>query len=339
MIWLTWRQHRRQFLFAAIGLAIIAALLFPTGRQMHESYAQTGLADCVEALSRTEYVSTNDTAYRDCTTLAQRFNARFFKYAPLAILFTFLPLLLGLFFGAPLVAREVEHGTHRLVWTQGITRLRWTLVKFGLIGAGVAVLAVGYSALLTWWVGPIARVTEGRLGAVFFDEQALVPVAYTLFALALGVFAGTVWRKTLAAMAVTLVGFLGLRLIVLFLVRPRFFEPLTRKFALTSDQEPNRLLGDWVFGNGVHSASGEEIAPNAQVHCGGLEPVPGASAAPTPPPDDPCVLEYGAGAYNQQTYHPADRFWPFQFIEAGIFVALAALLLGLAIYQIRRRVS
>src|SRR6185369_14593823 len=49
--------------------------------------------------------------------------------------FAVRPVLVGVFFGAPLVAREVEQGTHRLVWTQGVTRLQWALAKFGLVGA------------------------------------------------------------------------------------------------------------------------------------------------------------------------------------------------------------
>ena len=49
----------------------------------------------------------------------------------IGILLLLLPLLIGLFWGAPLVSREVEHGTHRLVWTQGVSRRRWAAVKFG----------------------------------------------------------------------------------------------------------------------------------------------------------------------------------------------------------------
>ncbi|HEU4426821.1 MAG TPA: ABC transporter permease subunit [Pilimelia sp.] len=339
MIWLSWRQHRKQLLFAVVGLAVIAALMVPTGRQMHDAYATTGLADCVGALRHTEYVPLDDATYRQCASLAERFSARFVKYSPLAILFVFLPLLVGMFFGAPLVAREVEQGTHRLVWTQGVTRLRWTLVKFGLVCAGALALSAAYAALVTWWATPIARATEGRLGNVFFDEQGLVPVAYTLFAVALGVFAGTVWRKTLTAMAITLVGFLAVRGVMAFLVRPRYLPIQTRTFPVAGDSEPNKLAGDWVLTRTVYNAEGDELAANAEIHCGQPGPSPAASAATTPPPGDPCLVTYGSGAYNQQTYQPADRFWLFQYIEAGIFIALAAVLLALAVYQIRRRIS
>ena len=36
-----------------------------------------------------------------------------------------VPLLFGLFWGAPLVAKEFEDGTHNLAWTQGVTRRHW----------------------------------------------------------------------------------------------------------------------------------------------------------------------------------------------------------------------
>ena len=38
------------------------------------------------------------------------------------------------FWGAPLVTRELEAGTHRLVWNQSVTRTRWLATKLGLIG-------------------------------------------------------------------------------------------------------------------------------------------------------------------------------------------------------------
>jgi hypothetical protein len=37
------------------------------------------------------------------------------------------------------------------------------------------------------------------------------------------------------------------------------------------------------------------------------------------------------------TYQPGYRFWPFQFIETGIFAALAAALIAVAFFVTRRR--
>ena len=45
------------------------------------------------------------------------------------------PLVLGLFWGAPLIAREIETGTHTLVWTQGVSRRRWLAGKLSTAAA------------------------------------------------------------------------------------------------------------------------------------------------------------------------------------------------------------
>ena len=37
------------------------------------------------------------------------------------------------------------------------------------------------------------------------------------------------------------------------------------------------------------------------------------------------------------TCQPGYRFWPFQFIETGIFVALAAVLIAVTFFVVRRR--
>jgi hypothetical protein len=40
---------------------------------------------------------------------------------------------------------------------------------------------------------------------------------------------------------------------------------------------------------------------------------------------------------NKVRFHPADRFWTFQAIEAAIFLGAAVPLLGLTVWVVRRR--
>ena len=47
-----------------------------------------------------------------------------------------VPAVIGIFWGAPMIAREIEAGTYRLVWTQSITRTRWLVSKLGVAGIG-----------------------------------------------------------------------------------------------------------------------------------------------------------------------------------------------------------
>lgn len=68
-----------------------------------------------------------------------------------------MPGLIGAFWGAPLLTREVEAGTHRLVWNQSVTRTRWLTVKVGMIGVASAIAAGVFSLMLTGLVQPAGQ--------------------------------------------------------------------------------------------------------------------------------------------------------------------------------------
>ena len=92
--------------------------------------------------------------------------------------------------------------------------------------------------------------------------------------------------------------------------------------------QTNPAAQDWILSYGIRDPTGKMLTSNAQIAC-----APGATG-----PGAACGSDLGitAGSYNWQLYQPGDRFWLFQSIETGIFVALAALLLYLAIRRIRR---
>ena len=58
MIWLTWRQHRKQAFYTLLGFAALAALLVPIGLAMRNTFADLGLADCVSQLARADVAQT-----------------------------------------------------------------------------------------------------------------------------------------------------------------------------------------------------------------------------------------------------------------------------------------
>ncbi len=194
MTWLAWRQFRVQ---GAALYALLAALA--------AAFVLLSLPDSTgEALIQT--LSTGGSA------------ATLYTVSVLAMLV--LPALVGIFWGAPLVARELEAGTHRLAWTQSISRTRWLATKVGLTGLAAVVGAGVLTALVTWWCGPIddalnagARGGNGfleqtRMQPPIFAARGIVPIGYTAFAFALGVAAGTVVRRTVPAMAITLALFI-----------------------------------------------------------------------------------------------------------------------------------
>jgi hypothetical protein len=320
MIWLTWRQHRKQVLFLVLLLAALTALLVPVGLRMHNALTDSGLAACIRALSGAEWVPVR--GGMDCEEASMKFGDRYAWAQLPAVLMLLFPLFLGAFFGAPLVSREVEQGTHRLVWTQGITRRRWLVTKLALFAVGAIAISVAYTVLTTWWLDPVSQGINSRFTFPFFDLYGIVPIGYALFGIALGVFIGTVSRKTMTAMAWTIVGFAAVRIAGNVLVRPNLMEPLERKFPVVTDQIPNPRLGDWILSRSLHDAQGNLLVADGMRMC---------------PPE--ARIECTSTDVNVWTYQPGDRFWTFQYLETGIYVALAAILLLLAVRQVRRQVT
>lgn len=219
MTWLIWRQHRQQAFFGLATFALISLVLVLTGSHMHTVFRSSGLGHCLATRS-----------HADCGDLEGAFESRYATLRQLVPFFMVLPALLGIFWGAPLIAREVEQGTHLFAWTQGVTRLRWLGSKLFALLALTLLLTTAYALLISWWLTPLDRSTGDRFQLGIFDQQGIVPVAYALFALALGIAAGAVLKKTMPAMAATLVGFVGLRLIVAGIARRHFVSPVTKKY-------------------------------------------------------------------------------------------------------------
>ena len=76
----------------------------------------------------------------------------------LGVLVIVVPGIIGIFWGAPLVARELETGTFRLAWTQSVTRTRWLAVKLAVVGLASMAVAGLLSLMVTWWASPLDRV-------------------------------------------------------------------------------------------------------------------------------------------------------------------------------------
>ena len=154
------------------------------------------------------------------------------------------PVLAGLFLGAPMVAAEFEAGTTKFAWMQGITRARWLAVKAGWLLLAAAAWGGVLAALTTWWASP----TNAEHGSEFypgrFDVLYLVPVAYAVFAMALGICAGALIRRTVPAMAVTLGGFIAARVAVTLWLRPHYLSAVTVTRSLTAGSRRRLLLAD-----------------------------------------------------------------------------------------------
>jgi hypothetical protein len=339
MIWLTWRQHRKQALYTLIALAAVAAVMLPTGLAMRHTFTDSGLAACLARKGTAQFTPIDAP---DCGSLSGQFQNQYDSMALVGILFIILPVFVGIFYGAPLVAREVEAGTHRLIWTQGVSRRHWALVRFSLVGAAVLLLAAVYALGMTWWFGPLVTNGDGRLSPVSFDVQGIAPIGYTVFAVALGIFGGALCRKVVPAMGVTLAGYAVVRVLIEAFVRSRYMSPLTATTPISSSEQFNSASGAWVYSNGIVNGAGKLVMPDTTIRCGGNgnASVSGAITSSADPCDNADALVsrgLGPGPFsNAMRYQPASRFWEFQGIETGVFLALAALLIYLALRRIRR---
>jgi hypothetical protein len=326
MIWVTWRQHRGEALVIVGALVALAALLIVTGRDIAGLYSQLGVGACA---ARPGQPSCGNiiAAFQDTVNN---------RYGPLFPAFTFFklaPALVGMLVGTPLVARELEYGTHRLVWTQSVTRWRWLSVKLGLVLGGCLLVVAILTALLIWWRGPF-DVLGGRIDAQAFDLEGLVPLAYMAFALSLAIAAGTLLRKSIPAMAVTVGGFFVIRLLVELFARPYYLPPSILKWdPLLAN--PSTLIHDWIVYDGFVDLHGNRVGLGQVLRDCGAN---GTSVSWQPgSPFTQCIHTRGWLGYI--VYQPADRFWLFQSIESAIFFALAAALLALAIWWVRRRLA
>jgi hypothetical protein len=326
MTWLTWRQHRVQLYIAAALLAALAVLLLVTGLQVASQY-HSALAACA--------------ASHSCANLSNTLFLGSHTVGFLVIMTIGVPGLLGLFWGAPLIATELEAGTSQFAWMQSITRKRWLAVKTGWVLLAAALWGGAVSALVTWWSGPDNALQLDAFQANRFDLQGIVPVGYALFAVALGIAAGTLLRRTLPALAVTLAAFIAVRVVIAQVLRPHYMTAVTTTYSLLTGFTPR---GSYLqLSQGVRRPNGLVISGNISTNAIVIDGVPttDAPAACQPlmargnPGAASCLVAHGYRGF--VTYQPGSRYWPFQGIETGIFVVLAAALIALTAVVVLRR--
>ena len=325
MTWLVWRQHRVQFLAGAALLAAFAVVIVITGVQVASQY-HSALAACA--------------ANHSCANLSSTLFLGSHAVGFLVIMTLGAPLLVGLFWGAPLVATEAEAGTTQFAWMQSVTRRHWLTVKIGWMLLAAAVWGGVISALVTWWSGPDNAQQLDAFNPGRFDIMGLVPVAYSLFAVALGIAAGTLLRRVLPAMAVTLAGFIAVRAAIALWLRPHYMSAVTVFYKVTGGFTPPGSY--WRLTSGIVGPNGLAVDQNTNGAVLAGVPVtylpascipPSARGAFTPPPSCTRALTHFHGFL---TYQPADRYWAFQGIEAGIFLVLAAALIAVTAVALLR---
>jgi hypothetical protein len=320
MIWLSWRQQRLEAILGAVVLAALATLLVLTGRHIAAVYDHARLAACT--LGHAQPGSCGDSVLH--------FTARFSSLVNLTSWFNMVPLLIGILVAAPIVL-EFELGTHRLAWTQTVTRRRWLATRLTLAAVAAVIAALAFVLLMTWWRGPFDHL-DGRFDTSAFDFEGAVPIAYTLFAASSVLAVGTILRRTLPAIAIGLVTFLVVRLGIEGWIRYQHYLTPIHKTWLIGTPAPTGEASGYITSSGITVNGAPDAARQVFQSCNVTQTDPrslqGISA---------CLRNHHVFEY--AVYQPAGRFWTFQAIETSIFLGLALILAGAATWWVTHRAS
>ena len=322
MTWIAWRQQRMQVLLSVAVIAVLAAVMAYFRFDALTYLSDHGISGCV-----------NIDAGRCNAAALEAFAERYRGYVgvlPLVLLC--VPVLLGMFAGAPLFAREFEQGTHIFVLTQSVSRVRWWSTKLLIAAAPVLAGMLLLGLLGTWSLRPFSFVAHGRMMTPGFETQGVVVVAYTLVAIAIGATAGLLWRNTVAAMALTIAGYLVLLVGMAAVARPNYADPVERHGTVAEGNAIGSRLGHslvpddaWRVGTAYYDASGAEVD---------FDP---ASCRNADSSIEICLSRQQIVSVSA-TYHPDEQFWRLQFVEATIFLAAGSTVLALALWALLKRV-
>ena len=358
MIWLSWRQARASLVTAAAAVCAVVAVVLVTGPRLADlARRSSSVYDALTGTDRTLF------------------------YAGIALV-ALTPGMVGAFWGAPLIARELEAGTHRLAWTQSVTRSRWLTGKMVVITAAAAAAVAAVSLSVTWWSAPLDGATSATHGAlpsrltpISFAMRGVAPVGYVVLAVVLGLAVGAVLRRTLPAMALTLALYLIVQIVVPVWVRPHLIPPVTATLSFSQatldgiSLDPQGTLSitlhtanrdDWVLSNDTIDARGAiTTLPAWFSSCAGTGPDQPAAQTPSQAPGvtesqglggstaqaraaspGTCLTRLSDAGYRQRlVYQPASRFWPLQWAETALYLAVSALLLAGTFWWTRHRIS
>lgn len=335
MAWVIWRQHRAALIWLGVLLAALGSATLDAGIKLHRLYAAEIRHGCLGPSAWSAV----------CRPLQTPFAVGWPLAYPnmVATAMQAVPVIIGVFLGAPLLAREYTAGTVRFTWTQAIGRTRWAVAALGLIGAAVAAAGCLLGLLTQWSVQPVAVQTTrlaDRWEPGLFESTALTAATAALLAFMIGVLAGALIRRVVPAMAVT------------------------AACAITAAYLAYHRLHYWLLGQGTRLARDLAfgVRPNVGVPSSGVVSIHETVGPSVPGPAGAWLDQgwfSGAGGhrltgatasqllYSSQArltrlhdtfwvaYQPGGRYWVFQLILGG-GTLLAALLLAAAVIVLIR---
>jgi hypothetical protein len=223
--------------------------------------------------------------------------------------------------------------------------------------------------MYAWWADPIGKArdlaanvpglthpfTGDRLSSWIFATHGITPLGYAAFAFTLGTATGALIRRTVPAMAITLAIFAAFQFITPLWIRPNLYPTsqttatiaaaganvslkASPKLALTASVVPGQP-GAWIISSEGVNTAGQRVSaiPAAceRTVSDTLGSHRGTTAGPGSPALNNCVASHGIRV--AESYQPASHYWPLQWSETGMFLALALALAGYCFWRLNRR--
>ncbi|MGW2050618.1 transporter [Streptomyces sp. NPDC001858] len=314
-LWLAWRQQR-------LLIGVCAALLLATAAIA--AYYRSDLLDALHSGTFDDCDPGPQDCQPDGLSAGLVLNVEPLRY--LGTLNLVLPVLIGVFWGAPLLGRDRDLGTHRMVLAQGVSRGQWFASRFALAAVATTAVSALLAWIFAWWWRPAADRSYG----VFWYENAALSgsgprvVAAALFGLAAGTLMGLLARRVLAAMNLALLVTGATTLLLEWTHSARLLVAPQRY--LSTGGLPKVPMGDkWSAGQyGLLTASGDRADLKNCPYNAGAEL-------------QSCMDRHGYVARYYEA-NPAGDYWAFQWIDTAVLGGLAVLLTVATVLILRRRV-
>jgi hypothetical protein len=326
LAWATLRQRRGLFTGLGVLLALLAAYLVVMAIIQNNAYAAVAACQPAGVLRCHELKRAFVSHYWGGDNSALQSGG---AQTVSSLLFA-VPVLLGAFAGAPLLSRELDSGTFRFAWTQGAGRTRWAVSTLVIPAIAVTAATGAFTAIFYWYFRPFFAL--GQVSEMLPLAFALLGVAFaawTLLAYSLAAFLGALFRRTVPAMAVTLVLYVMLAIATATAVRPHYATPVTMPSAAVTGNGSG-----WVISDNVKAPTGQELSQNDLYRY--FRHLP-ASVQNSSNPDAFTTWLTKHGYTSWTTLQPGSRFWEFQLIEGAWLLALSAALIGATVWLVRRR--
>ncbi|MEV4620690.1 ABC transporter permease [Asanoa sp. NPDC049573] len=326
LIWLTWRQHR----WALIGTLVLATVLVCwmayLSAEFTDLYRQCHHTLCPEQSPQSNRLAGTSFLIR--------------SYSYLSRLVQFMPMLVGVFIGVPLLSREHDQRTLLLAWSQDVSPARWLWAKLSLLGLFVTIVTAAVAVTSDHMERSLARVS---IGSLFQHEQfintAMLPLVISICWFVAGVALGAAIKRTLPAVFAVAAGFIGLMLLVQYRY-PTLLKPLSfyRQLGAQGDGvlDHNALV---VSGGLINYGAGDQPS---NLYDASRHPLTGAELERLCPPDNgtgttlSCFADHHLQQYIE--YQPGSRIPEFHLIVGAGYLALAVAAVG-ALWLIIRRTN